>query len=223
MSRNTTSRIMILASFATTVFLFQNCSNKSFDSSDLSSASLSGSKVAHDDVVTFEIDNRAPSNSNSAASIQVFDNSLGDGNIVTRVQQKIRGGKAGLRGCTGPMSAYYTGCQKDSEYVLITTAWGAGSYDAANDIYSTDQDVSAQRWPFTQYFTRYIAADGSRTEVTFAPKVVVEVKPARLQWVRTTSTACIGPTPSPAEIGASCSVEGDTRSNACGVATCQFK
>lgn len=43
-----------------------------------------------------------------------------------------------------------------------------------------------------------------------------------LKWVYTHVTSCVGPTPPPANIGAACSVAGQTASNACGTATCSY-
>ncbi len=214
-------KIVALVALASSIVLFQNCSNQNFGAADLSSATL-GSKIDSDNNSIVD-DARTGSSTNNAANLRVYDSSVGNGSVITQLIQRIEGGGPGLKGCTGVIANYNTVCTKDSEFILITSAaaWGASAYNSASNVYSVNQDVSSFGWPQTTYFTRYILADGSRTEVTFSPAVQVTIKLPRLQWVRTHSQACIGPTPSPAPIGQPCSVEGDTRTNACGTATCK--
>lgn len=44
-----------------------------------------------------------------------------------------------------------------------------------------------------------------------------------LKWVYTKVMPCVGPTPPPADIGAACSKQGQTATNSCGIATCQYQ
>lgn len=223
----TSVRIVAFIAFASSILLFQNCSNQNFGAQDLSSVTSLGSKAGSDSFGSGSsvVDTtRTGTSTNNAANLRVYDSSFGDGSKLTQLTQRIEGGGAGLRGCTGIIANYNTVCTKDSDFILITSAaaWGANAYNAGSDVYSVDRDIAALGWPQTTYFTRYILADGSRTEVTFAPAMKFSNKLPRLQWVRTKSQACVGPTPAPAPEGQPCSVEGDSRSNACGTAVCQF-
>lgn len=223
MNQRLIKHLAVLGALATTAFFFQNCSNKGFETTNLSSRSgTSNNQFSSSD--DFE-DSEEQSSGSIAAGLSIEDHSVGNRTIVTRLTQKIHGAKAGLKGCTGTMANYNTVCLNDSDFIFITSsaAWGANAYDAASDVYSVDADVSANGWPHTTYFTRYIAADGSRKEVTFTPAVSVQQAIARLQWVLTQPKACIGPTPAAAPLGESCSNEGETRTNECGTVTCQFK
>lgn len=222
MNRRLMKHLAVLCTLATTAFFFQNCSNKGFETTSLSSQSgTSGNQFASSG--DFEDSNQ--SSGSIAANLSIEDHSVGNGTVVTRLTQKIHGAKAGLKGCTGIIANYNSVCLNESEFIFITSsaAWGANAYDASSDVYSVDIDVSAQGWPQTTYFTRYIAADGSRKEVTFTPAVNAQQAIARLQWVLTHPRACVGPTPAAAPLGESCSNEGETRTNECGTVTCQFK
>lgn len=219
MAANTKAQVVLTTSMLMGILLFQNCSNEGFDSQN--PAGYSGSANA---ASTGNGSTMAPITT-IAAGMVLEDSTVGNASTLTRLKQKIYNAKAGLKGCTGVMANYNAVCLKDSDYILITSAgaWGANAYDAAMDVYSVDMDITSFNWPMTTYFTRYIAADGSRREFIFTPGREFQTKPARLQWVYTNPQACVGPTPPPATIGESCSVQGDTRSNACGTATCEFK
>lgn len=228
MAEQAKRKVVLMMSMAMGLLLFQNCAGDGFGSQDVGSHAPTG------------VNNSSSQNSNQGSAgasgqnavitnvadgMIVEDSSLGNGSIVTRLTEKIYNAKAGLKGCTGIIANYNTVCLNDSDFIFITSAaaWGATSYDAARDIYSVDRDITSYNWPMTTYFTRYIAADGSRKEFIFTPKTLVLAAPARLQWVFTNPQACVGPTPAPAPIGQSCTVDGETKTNACGTATCQFK
>lgn len=211
-------------SMLTGILLFQNCSGDGFQSQAAAALSqTSGSNTQSSNLASNGNGMAAPTT--VAATMVLEDASVMNSTVVTRIKQKIYNAHAGLLGCTGTIANYNSVCLKDSDFILITSAgaWGANAYNAATDVYSVDMDVSAYGWPATTYFTRYIAADGSRREFIFTPGKEFQTKPARLQWVFTNPQACIGPSPGPAPIGESCSIQGETRSNACGTATCEFK
>lgn len=107
--------------------------------------------------------------------LHFYDYSTSDGTKVLRVTQRFVGAKkyAGspvLRGCTVTAAQAGTYCKSDSEFRTIGGAGDTWKYDAATDTYSVDMDVSAYNWPQTVYFTRYIFANGSRGEFSWAPR-----------------------------------------------------
>jgi hypothetical protein len=238
----------LLVSGVSLTVLFQNCSGSKFTSSsgaleDVASPNRLVASPNFRDQGTAEycVDDRVypQGYQNSCETkLKFSDSSRGDGHKLTLVAQSVKGAGAGLKGCTGPIANYNTGCVNDSEFQLITKAWGSSSYNASSDTYSTSMDVSTYIWPFTKYFTRYILSDGTRTEVIFepilkstaAPEPVQQPSPqevctkiGKLVWVYTNPEACVGPTPAPAPIGQSCSNQGEKRTNPCGTATCQVE
>lgn len=228
MKKQFTARLALFVLFSATIVMFQNCSNKGFESSGSLNVSQSGTLASSQESVqpSQSVSESSAAPADIASGLVVQDSSWGYNGVVYRVKQTIRGGKAGLRGCTSTMARYSVDCLSDSQFILITSAqaWGANAYNSSTDTYSVDMDVKANGWPMTTYFTRYIAADGSRKEVTFTPAVNSAAASAlKLQWVFTEYTACAGPSPAPAPIGESCSREGETKTNACGTATCLYK
>lgn len=223
MTARTQAHVAMATSMLMGVLLFQNCSGDGFQSQPNTGSNAINSGSANP-ASTGSGNTMAPITT-VAAGMVLEDSTVGNGSTLTRLTQKVYNAKPGLKGCTGVIANYNSTCLKDSDYILITSAaaWGANAYNAAADVYSVDMDISTYNWPATTYFSRYIAADGSRREFIFTPGRELQAKPARLQWVYTNPQSCVGPTPAPAPIGESCSTEGDTRSNACGTATCQFK
>lgn len=234
----------LLVSGVSLTVLFQNCSGSKFASSsgtleDVASPNrlVSAQNFRNEGATEYCVDDRvypAGYQNSCETKLKFSDSSIGDGNKVTLIVQSIKGAGAGLKGCTGPIANYNTGCVNDSEFQLMTQAWGNSSYNASSDTYSTSMDVSTYNWPFTKYFTRYILSDGTRTEVIFDPVVKVTVVPqpapqevctkiGKLVWVYTDPQACVGPTPAPAPIGQGCSNQGEKRTNPCGTATCQVQ
>ncbi len=170
----------------------------------------------------------------TTVAFQVVDNSVSNGSVITRLVQTITGGGSGLRGCTNPIANRATACTKDSDFGLILNAWGVNSFNSAADVYSINLDVSKLGYPHTQYFSRFILANGDRREVTWTPKTQLTTTSSTststttsnsstsgLTWVYTNPQFCVGPTPPPVKIGSACSVRGQTATNACGTATCQ--
>lgn len=238
----------LLISGVSLTVLFQNCSGSKFltSSNSLEQVSsstglVSGENFSDEGATEYCVDNRIYPHgyqNSCETKLKFSDSSVGDGNKVTLVAQSIKGAGAGLKGCTGPIANYHTGCVNDSEFQLMTNAWGNSSYNSAMDTYSTSMDVSANNWPFTKYFTRFILSDGTRTEVIFEPSIKITVAPepapqpvpieactkiGKLVWVYTDPDFCVGPTPAPAPIGQSCSNQGEKRTNPCGTATCQVQ
>lgn len=235
----------LLISAVSLTALFQNCSGSKFLTSSnsleqvASSTDLALTENFSDQGATeYCVDDRVyprDYQNSCETKLKFSDSSVGDGNKVTQIVQSIRNAGAGLKGCTGPIASYNTGCMNDSEFQLMTKAWGSSSYNASSDTYATSMDVSTYNWPFTKYFTRYILSNGTRTEVIFEPSIKITVAPepapqpapievctkiGKLVWVYTDPEACVGPTPAPAPIGQSCSNIGEKRTNPCGTATC---
>lgn len=107
------------------------------------------------------------STSGRALSIRLIDKSKSDGSIVTYVEQQAFGAGAGLRACTGTVQNLRSACLKDSDFTLMP-----GVYNSSNDSYSvlgTEASMKSMRWPFTEYFNRYLAADGSHVTLRWKP------------------------------------------------------
>ena len=199
--------------------LFQNCSKKIGFDTQASSSSAESSNV------NANTSNSANSNlnqnsTNSKTTFRVEDESEGDGQILLRIKQRVIGAGAGVRACTGLYSNYAKDCIKDSEFRSLVEAW-PNSYNATTDIYSMDGVVSGDGWPHAKYFTKFKFENGEVKEATFEP-VKVQVQKS-LKWVITFSQFCVGPTPSAAPVGETCSSEGEARTNACGTVTCLYK
>lgn len=208
-----TSKIMALGFiFSSVVFL--GCSPLKFQSAKLQ-APVAANETSLASTAT------VPVVTDPAAAIDTFsvtDASSGDGRIVVRINQNINGAGPSLRACTGPISAINRGCLVDSDFSMLTDNWGLNSYNAEKDAYVFNRDVSADGYPFQEYFTRLILADGSRRIFKFKPALVVAA--SVLKWVYTNPQACVGPTPAAAPIGQSCAVLNEARTNACGTVTC---
>lgn len=153
----TLSLYFIFGAIVCSAVLFQNCGGK-------------------DDGVVIPSLNPAPGSTPTAVGtaiadkIQLLDGSLSDGTVITYVNQKVYGGKAGLRACTGLLAVKDTACLNESDFRAF------GTYDASNDVYTMTGDVRANGWPHGTYFTRYLASDGSRVTLMFTP--IIAFKPA---------------------------------------------
>ena len=156
--------------------------------------------------------------STGVAKLIFNDASSGDGTVVVRINQSVKGAGARLKACIGPVAAINTSCLHDSDFVLLTDNWGANSYNEATDTYSFNKDVSADGYPFQEYFTKYILADGTTRIIKFNPKFIVAV--FVLKWVYTNPRVCVGPTPTAAPVGQPCASEKEARTNECGTVTC---
>lgn len=102
------------------------------------------------------------------------DQSVGNGAIVTRLIQKIYGVGPDVKACTNPMSQYNNACQNISDFRFLRDVWGSQAYDAANNVWRINVDVSADGYPFQSYFTRFLLSDGKRKEAIFSPSRVGE-------------------------------------------------
>ncbi|NUN06976.1 MAG: hypothetical protein HUU57_14585 [Bdellovibrio sp.] len=211
------------------ILSFQNCSNKSQFEAATGALSLNSTDKNGDNS---EQGNSEQGNVVACPAIYrmpvVFsDKSESSGAVVSKFIQTVSNAPEDLRACTTLAANAATTCTKDSDFVFLKDAWGAGSYDAATKTFSTNQEVSQHGYPAQQYISRFKFADAQcydeLMDFSFTPSEKATTYIARLQWVRTTSKACVGPTPSPAPIGQNCSVEGQVASNECGTATCQFK
>lgn len=206
------------------ILSFQNCSNKSqFEAATsgltLNSTDKSAENSGQEAVVACPAIYRMP--------VVFSDKSESNGAVVSKFIQTVSNAPEDLRACTTLAANAATTCTKDSDFVFLKDAWGAGSYNAATRTFTTNQDVSQRGYPAAQYISRFKFADNQcydeLMDFSFTPSEIVTTRIARLQWVRTTTKACVGPTPSPAPIGQNCSVEGQVASNECGTATCQYK
>lgn len=101
-----------------------------------------------------------------ALSLKLIDRSKGNGAIVTYVDQQTFGGGAGLRARTQLVANLAINCTKLEDFAPLPV------YDSRNDVYSTlgtDAEMRKMQWPFTGYFTRYLATDGSHVTVRWYP------------------------------------------------------
>ena len=203
---------------------FQNCSSQSqFEAASggltMNSTDKSESNSEQGTVVACPAIYRMP--------VVFSDKSESNGQVVTKFIQTVSNAPEDLRACTTLAANAGTNCVKDSDFVSLKGAWGASSYNAATRTFTTNQDVAQHGYPAQQYISRFKFADAKcydeLMDFSYTPSVKATMAIARLQWVRTTVKACVGPTPSPAPIGQSCQVEGQVASNECGTATCQFK
>lgn len=113
------------------------------------------------EIVNFLVD----SSSGRALSIRLIDKSEGTGFIVTSIDQQTFGGGPGLRACTQPVANIRTGCNKLEDFVPMP-----GAYNSFSDVYPTKG--TGLQWPFTEYFSRYLATDGSHVTIKWLPKNV---------------------------------------------------
>lgn len=97
------------------------------------------------------------------------DSSYGNGTVVTRLVQTIKGAGKNVRACTNPIRFINSACKKDSDFALLTQAWGEAYYKVIGDVWIVNLDVSTKGYPFEDYFTRFILPDGTTKIVTFKP------------------------------------------------------
>ena len=110
-----------------------------------------------------------PVTPSTAVPFRAEDFSYGDGVIIKQIHQKIYGVGFEAKACTNPMSQYNNACKNISDFRPLKEAWGAGAYDATNDIWTINSDISANRYPFTNYFSRFILSNGAQKEAQFTP------------------------------------------------------
>lgn len=110
----------------------------------------------------------------SVVPFKAVDGSYGNGAIVTRIVQQIYGVGPDVKACTNPMSQYNNACKNSSDFRLLKDAWGAQAYDTVNNVWSINMDISADGYPFQDYFSRFILPDGTLKEAIFRPSRVGE-------------------------------------------------
>jgi hypothetical protein len=155
------------------------------------------------------------------------DTSYGNGSSIIFLRTKIIGLGADVKACTNPIATIHKACSLEKDFVYLKDASG-WTYNSSTDTYSINLDISFSGYPHVNYFTKLISANGKRYTVFFEPvqggasssqKSGVSAS-SSWKWTYTEYKFCVGPTPSPAPIGQSCGVYGQTVTNACGTATC---
>lgn len=96
-----------------------------------------------------------------ATNVVLEDSSRSNGTIVTEVYQKVSGAmiSTSLRGCTAPIANLKTSCTKVSDFTYLPAG------------YITAGNVTAEKWPHTTYFNRYLAPDASHVTRIWTPQI----------------------------------------------------
>lgn len=100
---------------------------------------------------------------------KVVDQSYGNGAIVLQLNQKVYGVGASVKACTNPMSRYHVACKNDSDFQILTVTWGLVPMTPLQMSGRKNINVTADGYPFGDYFTRFILPDGTQREAIFSP------------------------------------------------------